>query len=597
MKKNDFRKSIKVDSTPSIGEIQKEITNTFNELLDKYEQSNSFRNREFLVYLTSAIFLVYQEKYPQISAYLLFRTKSDLSFIDNLKKEFKGDFFNSNEYFFLSDNAVKKDISGIRLVLDSVKESNISKSADTSNSLDDSPEISRLFKEVKENYRFKDKVLEYISSSTHGSKEYYSLMLELLRRLKEITPKEFTEENMPDPSYADLYESMKKTIYYYENNSESNYPSITDENLQRLKVLVSEYASRIENQLQFEILHYTLPVVLNDPLIKNALQTTFEIEPGKEENNGEVRKPNAFQSIYYILHTPFGDIEFQSQSSRAYYVAQKGSAYHSGIPGKSVDVSKFFELVDSNDEKPLDYYLDTLDSISSDTLIDESMLPVFENEDERNKFLESEQGKKYKQTMKILELEKHIKIKDTIELLPAYLPDSVYTDKNKKNIDPDKLNKFLHSSNPPQKLSSMNANLYLLSSSLSVSPYMNVVSSGHSSFTTASNHNKNIVDEFTEALRKKDVNTCLREMLINRLTDILQNPKIYFPDVNIRPLSNLNINSSNPENRPNYIEQCLFVAQRHEEFASNLPKDITRKHIANYGADLKKSLLSYEKNS
>ena len=595
MSKKDFKEELQVD-VPPIENIQKDITTSFKELLDKYEQSNSFKNREFLVYLSSAIFLVYKEKFPQIATYLLFRTKSDLSFIVNLKKEFKNDFFDSNENFFLNQDAIEKDISGIRLVLDTIKESNISKSNENPNSLYSSPKIAELYKEVKENYRFKDKVEEYISSAYHGSKEYYSLMLELLRRLKEITPKEFTEENMPDPSYAEYYNSMQKIVNYYENNSESNYPIITDEKLQTLKILVSEYSSRIENQFQFEILHYTLPIVLNDPLIKNALQTTFEIEPGKEKNNGEVRKPNAFQSIYYILNTPFGKIEFQSQSSRAFYVSQKGSAYHSGIPGKSVDVSNFFELVNPNDEKPLDYYLDALDSISADSLAYPSMFPNFENEKEKSKFLESEQGKQFKKTLEVMELKKHIKIKDKIELLPPYLPDSVYIDKSKKTVDPAKLKAFLESANPPQELSTVDANLYLLTLALSVSPYMNVVSSGHSSFTTASNHNKKIEGEFAEALRKKDANTCLRDMLIDRLKNILQDPKSYFPDVKIGPLSTLNINSTNPNNRPNYIEQCLLIAQQHEKFASKLPKDISKKDIAKYGERLNKSKQSHEKN-
>ena len=360
MNKDNFKNSIKVDSTPSIGEIQKEMNDSFHKLLDKYEDNNSFKHREFLVYLASAIFLVYKDKFPQISTYLLFRTKSDLSFIMNLKKEFLKSYNNAIKEMHLNEDAIEKDISGIRLVLDSIKESNISKSAETSILLNSTPEISKLYQTVKENYRFKDKVEEYISSDTHGSKEYYSLKLELLRRLKDITPEEFTKENMPNPSFEELYESLQKTVYYYENNSESNYPIITDEALQSLKYYLSEYSSRVENQFQFAILHHTLPIVLNDPLIKNALQTTFEIEPGKENTNGEVRKPNAFQSIYYMLHTPFGKIEFQSQSNRAYYVSQKGSAYHSGIPGKSVDVSNFFELVNPNDEKPLDYYLDAL---------------------------------------------------------------------------------------------------------------------------------------------------------------------------------------------------------------------------------------------
>ena len=139
MNKDDFKKSIQVDSTPSMKEVQEEVKTTFLQLIDKYEDNNSFKHREFLVYLASAIFLVYKEKFPQISTYLLFRTKSDLSFINNLKKEFDKSFSNSDEEFHLNSDSIEKDISGIRLVLDSVKESNISKSPEAASLLNSTP--------------------------------------------------------------------------------------------------------------------------------------------------------------------------------------------------------------------------------------------------------------------------------------------------------------------------------------------------------------------------------------------------------------------------------------------------------------------------
>ena len=145
MNKDNFKNSIKVDSTPSIGEIQKEMNDSFHKLLDKYEDNNSFKHREFLVYLASAIFLVYKDKFPQISTYLLFRTKSDLSFIMNLKKEFLKSYNNAIKEMHLNEDAIEKDISGIRLVLDSIKESNISKSAEASILLNSTPENSKLY--------------------------------------------------------------------------------------------------------------------------------------------------------------------------------------------------------------------------------------------------------------------------------------------------------------------------------------------------------------------------------------------------------------------------------------------------------------------
>ena len=564
-----FKENIRCNITNE----QEKLTTEMFTLLDEYEKNNSFENREFLCYLTAAIFLVYKEKYPQIAKYLLFRTKSDMSFMKNIQKEFIK-FITSDTHSNQFDiSAVDKDISGIKFVLDNINYS-LPATAE-SRELFGLPDIKKLRKQSKDNLDFIDTVEEFISSPIHNSREFYQFQLELLQRIIEVTPKKFKDERFPNRSYEELYEhSQKKYNYYIEND---NFPtSLSERDIGYLEVLLNDLRSKVDNNLHFEILNRTLPIVLDDPLIKNTLLTTFKLEKSNEQS----QKANGFEAIYYTLNTPFGKVEFQAQSNRAYFNATKGSAYHSGIPGKSINVKHFFELVDKNDEHTLDYYLDTLDSISADSIIHENELPQFESEQEKKAYLETSHGKDYINSKLYIDMMKHIKIKDTIDILPPYLPNSVYdkaeinykTPRSNWKINEKKLNELIESGEI--KLSTVDTNMYFLASALSISPYMNVASSGHSSFTTVGNHNKKIVGEFSEAIRKKDSNTLLRDILVRRLENILENPEEYF--------------DLNDEKQSAYVTRYLELAKQHEEIASRLPKDIPRKNIIHYGNRLRK---------
>ena len=563
-----FKENIRCNITNE----QEKLSTEMFALLDEYEKNNSFENREFLCYLTAAIFLVYKEKYPQIAKYLLFRTKSDMSFMKNIQKEFIK-FITSDTHSNQFDiSAVDKDISGIKFVLDNINYS-LPATAE-SRELFGLPDIKKLRKQSKDNLDFIDTVEEFISSPIHNSREFYQFQLELLQRIIEVTPKKFKDERFPNRSYEELYEqSQKKYNYYIEND---NFPtSLSERDIGYLEVLLNDLRSKVDNNLHFEILNRTLPIVLDDPLIKNTLLTTFKLEKSNEQS----QKANGFEAIYYTLNTPFGKVEFQAQSNRAYFNATKGSAYHSGIPGKSINVKHFFELVDKNDEHTLDYYLDTLDSISADSIIHENELPQFESEQEKKAYLETSHGKDYINSKLYIDMMKHIKIKDTIDILPPYLPNSVYdkaeinykTPRSNWKINEKKLNELIESGEI--KLSTVDTNMYFLALALSISPYMNVASSGHSSFTTVGNHNKKIVGEFSEAIRKKDSNTLLRDILVRRLENILENPEKYF--------------DLKDDSQSAYVTRYLDLAKQHEEIASRLPKDIPRKNIIHYGNRLR----------
>ncbi len=89
---------------------------------------------------------------------------------------------------------------------------------------------------------------------------------------------------------------------------------------------------------------------------------------------------------------------------------------------------------------------------------------------------------------------------------------------------------------------------------------------GHTSFTTAGIHHKKIIGEFAEVLRKRDSNTCLRDLLIRRLEYIIDNP----------------IDNPSPG-----MALSLQVVKEHDETANKLPKDISKKNILAYGEKLR----------
>lgn len=568
MKNNDFKNRIKY-SNPDQQDIYKKVMS----LLDQYQKSNSFENREFLCYLTAAIYLTYRKLFPQLSIYIPFRTKSDMSYIKNIQKEF--DKFTKSSSTDFDITPIIKDISGIRVVLDHIN-STISPSRekydilsgaldehDDSNNSDESlnskPTIVKLLSNFNENIKFTDTVDEYCKLPIQSGKQYFEYKMELLKRIIDATPKEFTDERKPAPSFFALYKEVKDQYNYFsETDSFPSIVSVFQKN--ELKDLSNVLRFRTDDKLHFAILEKTLPIVFEQPLIKNALKTHSEfIKPSL--------KPNGFQSLYYNLDTPFGPIEVQAQSNKAYYTSTKGSAYHSGMNGKNIDVKEFFELSDPNDEYDVSYYLDILDSVSADSMISPYELPEFDTEQEKQAFLKTEQGIAFLQSEKYRELMKHIQIKKTMEILPNNLPKEIYYPNSLNELNKKKLKELID--NGQIKPFIINTNSYLLSTALSLSPYMNVCSSGHTSFTTAQIHHKKVIGEFSEVLRKKDSNTCLRDLLIRRLEYIIETGAELDLDGNT-------LDSS-----------FLKVIEQHDKAVSKLPKDISQKNIVKYAEKLR----------
>ncbi len=572
MADNDFKENLKYPRTYNTSE-QQDMQEKLMHLIDEYQKNNSFENREFLCYLTSAIFLSYKKLFPQLNIYIPFRTKSDNSFIKNIQKEAAKYAKNTDSDSF-DIFPIENDISALRVVIDNINFT--LPSTPESEALFNDSEIQELIGDNegntneysrRKNFDFVNKVNDFINSPLQDGKQYLELKQELLNRIIKITPSEFTDERKPKPSFRELLKKMEEDYAFFSENDD--FPTeISASEITELKTLLNDFRSRIDDKLQFAILEKTLPIVLEQPLVKNVLKTSSKFDKDSKKENG-------FHSIYYTISTPFGPVELQAQSNRAYYSATKGSAYHSGMDGKTVNVKDFFELVDPDDEHDLSYYLDTLDSISADKLISPYEIPEFKTEQEKEDFLKTPTGMAYLKSEKYREMMKHIRIKEKMMIIPQSLPKEVYI--SDSNIDTEKLQKLIKSGKVLQMPTIVDANEYLFSTALSLSPYMNVCASGQTSFTNAGIHHKKVVGEFAEALRKRDSNTCLRDMLIRRLEDLIEEPEKFV---------------KNPKALEHINDYLTTIVDRHAEMVINLPKDISKKNIIKYGEKLSNKMKS-----
>ncbi len=92
---------------------------------------------------------------------------------------------------------------------------------------------------------------------------------------------------------------------------------------------------------------------------------------------------------------------------------------------------------------------------------------------------------------------------------------------------------------------------------------MNIIGSAHSTFDTVAHVNKkNIVEEFTEILRKDDEVPYLADLLIDKLKDILgikETPQISLVDVEKYALEQYYQNANTPDNKKSEEETELEI--------------------------------------
>lgn len=579
MKKNESRSKFTKSLQISPDELKREqqfIKDKFVELLDSYQDQNQFDRREYLCYLVGSLYLSYREQFPDLSIFINFRVKSFSSFIRNIEKEFKisidslhpEDGRDSISFEDLvnqfSLEKVYDDINGITIVLDKISES-----ANLETLVEPTQENMDLIKIREDNMNFikksKKDFNDEIKNAFMDEEQYYSLKKELLGRILSSTlPERFTEEREDSISYQeDLSKTMKKEE---EKRKAYNFSSqISEDQLSELKLLLKDLEFRVNDRVQNAVLSYTLPKVLKNPLVTKYLNADFHWMK-------DSLKPNGFWSIYYKDDCT----ELQAESKARYHIQKSGSAYHSGLPGKNVNINSFFTLADPNDSKPLDYYLNRANSFSIDSLINPIELPTFRSKKEKQQFFKSSLGTQYLKNERVIASKKevlsHLKIKDSIEITNLDIQHLL-----ENSPDPNHLHgKQLE--NAKMITYSMPSDQFLLSLAEFVSPYMHSCGSAHNTASqVAYINNKNLKTEFAEILRRKDITTGLSYLLIERLGTILQKKQTnslivenfdkLLADQSLSDLSKADILS--------LLEQCVLRNP-------SLPTEISRMDIVKY---------------
>ena len=441
--------------------------------------------------------------------------------------------------FFLTEPTTK-DIQAATILLDHFREPVLLTYEDgqydakhelpNKNDLDFSDSISDLVAKDMKYTNFitetRPKINEYLSE-----KSFLKLKKQILEGIVDLNYHGFDDERYP--SYEEDLRMVQERLT--KGMIQQNFASsITELQKGELKSLLSNMQHLLEDKLQFNILNNTIGNVLDQKIIKDTLHVTYDYSKTS-------KKPNGFAAIYYTLHTPYGDIELFMQSQERYYQSKKGSAFHSGMSGKSLDIKEFFEYVNpKNETQDLSEFLDSVD------------LPISVLEDDSNPVAQKELSDKLKR----------IKIKDNVDVSMS-VPTSVMLDSNISDFDNDSLRKKAIAENKIHDMPKikMNTDDYLYSLAISRSACLNTCSSGHGLSPNAAIHHQDIDDEFAEVLRRRDSITCLGDILLKHLRNVIRESKIDDP-------TNINKNIS----------------------IANLPKLITFEEIYEYGSDLDKKI-------
>ena len=521
---NSFINSLKVSQEQGIPispiqEQQKALHEITNSYLDTYEEKNSLNAKKYMCYLTAAIYITYKKMYPNLVIRIPFRTKSDTSYQKNIQKEFPNSLdtlieqleknnesltLETLEKYFPTEPTTK-DIQAATIILDHFKEPILLTYQEgeydnplpnaKNNDIDLKESITDL---VNKDMKYTNLLIKANSIySTEFLSEFAFLMLkkQILEGIIDLNYHGFDGEKYP--SYQEDLKSVEEKIA--NGVIQQNFAaSITNLQKYELKHLISNMQYLLEDKLQFNILNNTISNVLNQPIVKDTLQATYDYSKTSKKSNG-------FAAIYYTLHTPYGDIELFLQSNERYYQSKKGSAFHSGMSGKSLDIKDFFEYVNpENETEDLNYFLDSID------------LPVSVLDDTKNQKLDESINQKLSR----------IKIKDSIDVKLS-VPTSVTFDSTTTKKDPESLKKKQIADekikNAPTV--SINTNEYLYLVATSRSACLNTCSSGHSFSINAAIHHQDIDDEFAEVLRRRDSMTCLGNILLKRLRIILKTSK------------------------------------------------------------------------
>ncbi len=519
------------------------IRKTVIQLSDAYYEQASSHGQDNSSYLSSAIYLVYKKLLPELSITEPSREKGLKSFDDNINKELNKGVQNTiprniETGITLSDlknnivsnshnpnnfaDKTNSDFSGITIVLNHIDDVMFFDEADPENA-----EIIKLKKQKDDNLRFLQSLRKYLNENDMdlSQEEYFQIYIELLHRLQDSTYPECTHE-IREGNYSsrlDFAVSNYKKLALADSFEPKALVSETD----TLYTLADCLSRRLYDKLENEVLLVTFPHVLADPLLKDDFKITGKFVKF-------IKKENGFCAIYYELTDALGrKIEVQLQSNMRYKESKNGLSTHSDMPNKKADIRHFFELTDHRDNPELlNSYLSLLDRTSKKQ--EEALKVRLENLQQKLSFSTTSPEEKRKLQNSIRRISKkvesietakaNIKIKDEFveEFDMIDIENTMKEDNYElKNIG-DKTIK-VYDTKTTKRIEKMKIEDYLPIYAEYHSPAsMKIISSAHATAPEAYVNKKDLIESFTEILRRGDEITYLSEFLLDKLEQILE---------------------------------------------------------------------------
>lgn len=479
--------------------IKKQVESTISVAISHhYSQSQSeFKD------ISGLIYMVFRNMYPNLDIYIPGRSKSADSTIKNIRKEIRGqlsDLMPTNFETGISDSDLEKqfnltgaktDLSGCTIVLSNTNDVLHFELNDPSTA-----DILALRKTRTKNIDFIHSLENYLSNKSFFSDdELMQIQIQLLIRLRDSTFEQCTEEYIiaPTSEPSNDGKSGKKPIktsftrLLEKKCSEYKQNNVLDVDINDVYALLEELKDRVHDKYQFKLLEKTIPDVLASEDFKDLLGV-------KSQFVKKVIRKNGYVALFYYLTTSDGQIiEIQAQSYKRYHDSKKGPSDHNLLEGKQVDIDLFFEPSSENiDEKT---FKKNLNILKETTIHKKNYL--LSSQDSQLSYEDVRSKRQLKAALN------SIKLKEKLDFPFEYV------DKNGNHIS---------------EIYSETIEKYLPKFAAFHSPdYSFVVSSPHTRMNSnvAGYNEKSLVTNFRNVLLQSDCTSCLAQILIEKLEDIV----------------------------------------------------------------------------
>ena len=487
-----FLKLIKTPKS-NIKKDQEIVKERIMKTIEHWHSHNSERALEENRDILGALYISASKLYPEMGIYVPGRIKSMKSSVANINKEAYGSLANiipeNMEEGISTDEVDKKfqmdkantDFSGFTIVLGNTDDTMHFDKSDPKTS-----ELLELRKIRDKNMKFLHSMENFLiehDNDFFSKQELHQIKMELLMRLRELTYEECRKEYKGTSFTEMLKENLGKEydLDDYDVN-EGEYLMKLDE----LYELLDEMKKRIHDKYQAKILEISVPEILNDELLSAELHV-------KSRFIKKVIKENGFCANYYELTTIDGrKIELQAITKMRFKESKDGSSDHSKLPNKEIKITQFFEP--SSKECDEQEFIKMMTLLNNTPIAKKNSLYITPDQEL------SPMEKRLKRRLKVAE--QNVKLKDSFEDTHIF-PDGS-EQKCKYSLDE-----------------------YLKNFAEYVSPKLMSVSSHHTRFHkgVAGYNKKSIISAFTEVLLKHDSTSCLAQILIDRLEEIVPNDK------------------------------------------------------------------------